>query len=299
MENTKVFYQIKMFGLGLIFDIICFMINLLPLKVTGFLGRRLGDVIKLLGLRREVARDNLEKALKENPEIEQEIDIETVLQECYRHFGQVAMEFLLLKGKQGELKNHHNFAGEEHLQTAYEQGNGVIIYTAHYGNWEWLGSVLAEKGYPVTAIARTQKQAVINRRINKLRQIQGVNLVADSNSGVREAIRQLKSGDLLIILGDQHAPHGLELDFLNRKASVFAGAMQMASRYQAPLIPAFSVRKSFASFRIELEAPIMVPENIDRQAEKYWLEKLLELTEAKIIAHPEQWLWMHKRWKLD
>lgn len=288
-----------MSALGFTFDLTCFLINLLPLKMSGFLGRRLGDMIKLLGLRTEVARNNIKKALQENPEIGEEIDIDLILKRCYRHFGQVAVEFLLLSGLQGKLADHHVLQGEENLKVAYERGDGVIIYTAHFGNWEWLGSVLAEKGYPVTAIARTQKQEIINSRINELRRKQGVDLVSDKKSGIREAIKKLKSGNVLVILGDQHAPHGTALDFFNRKASVFTGAVQIASRYNVPIVPAFSVRNCFASFDIELESPLKLPESLNTREEKFWLRKLLNLTEAKIREYPEQWLWLHRRWKLD
>ncbi len=283
----------------LLFEVVSFLVNLLPLRVSGFLGKKLGDLIKLLGMREEVARKNMKKALQENPAFEKEIDISLTLKNCYRHLGQLAVEFLLLDSLQGRLSDFHEIKGEDNLEKAFEKGNGVIVYTAHFGNWEWLGSVLAEKGYPVTAIARTQKQAAINSRINELRTKQGLELVSDRNSGVRKAIKELKLGNVLIILGDQHAPHGTALNFFNWKASVFGGAVQIASRYNAPIVPAFSVRKGFANFCVKIEPFLELPENLSTEEEKYWLKKLLRITEAQIGEYPSQWLWLHRRWKLD
>lgn len=273
------------------FDFFCRLFNLLPLKISGFLGRRLGDLIYILGIRKKTAKKNMQRASG--------IDFSPrLLRNCYRHFGQVAVEFMLLKSRQGELSKHHKIEGREYLERAFSRGNGVIIYTAHLGNWEWLGGVLAELGYPVTAIARTQKNAALNSRINNLRRRQGVRLV-DRKKGVRESIRVLKNGELLIIIGDQHASSGLPLKFMGRKASVHRGAVHMASRYGVPVLPVYSHRKDFASYTLDIKPEVDIPRELEEVQEKKWLKDLVKTTEIAIKDNPEQWMWMHRRWKLD
>lgn len=287
--------KIKQRTVGAIFDAVCAAINILPEKLYAATGRLLGYAVYFAGVRREVARDNLEKALDHLPPGE----IDDILKKCYLHLGQIAVEFLLLKDGQRNLPEHFEIQGEDHLEAAREKSRsgGVIIYTAHFGNWEWLGCLISELGYSVTAIARTQKQAAINKRINDIRRSYGVSL-ADRKKGIKDSIRALKKGDVLIIIGDQHASKGLPLEFFGRKASVHRGAVKLAANYGVPLVPVFSIRTGFASYRLNIEEPLEVSEDLDEEMEKRWLRKLLKITESQIAANPEQWLWLHRRWKV-
>ncbi|SDL18681.1 KDO2-lipid IV(A) lauroyltransferase [Halarsenatibacter silvermanii] len=280
---------------GAVFDAVCILVNFLPEKLLAGTGSLLGKIGYILGVRRETARDNMEKALDELDAKE----IDSRLKGCYKHLGQAAIEFLLLKSKQGSLRRHFDITGEEYIESArnMSESGGVIIYTAHLGNWEWMGCLISELGYPVTAIARTHKRAAINERINKLRESHGVDLV-DRKKGIKDSIKALNKGDLLIIIGDQHASKGLPMDFFGRPASVHRGAVKMAARYDVPIVPAFSIRSGFARYRLEIKPALKVPKDLDLETEKEWLKRLLRITEEQIAENPEQWLWLHRRWKV-
>ncbi len=280
---------------GAVFDAVCAAVNLLPEKLAAVVGSLLGKICYLLGVRREIARDNMEKALSDLSAKE----IDAKLEACYKHLGQAAVEFLLLKSRKGQLRRHFDISGLEHIETARKMSDsgGAIIYTAHLGNWEWMGCLISELGYPVTAIAKTHKRAALNQRINSLREKHGVNLV-DRKRGIKNSIKALKKGDFLVIIGDQHATKGLPLNFFGRQASVHRGAVKMSARYEVTIVPAFSVRTGFAEYRLEIKSPRQVPADLDLDTEKEWLSRLLRITEDQITENPEQWLWLHRRWKV-
>ena len=153
------------------FMIIYFLINIIP---GGYrLGRGLGILIyRLLKDRREMTINNLRMAFGDELS---DREITALCKEVYRQLGITLIEFIKLKKLQKEdIGKLIELEGVEHLEEAYARGRGVIIYSAHFGNWEWLGSAISLAGYPVNAIARTQNNRYFDKKINEIRTSKGI-----------------------------------------------------------------------------------------------------------------------------
>jgi len=288
--------RLKKIILLVIFYLIYSIINLLPNLVNKYIGKALGLVFYHLKLRRKVAEENLTRALGEYYSGR---ELTEILKNYYQHLGQLLLEFFLMNGLwQGNLAEFVEISDKSILDEISQREQGIVIYSAHLGNWEWLAALLAQLGFPLTAIAKEQSLKSFDFALNKFREKAGIN-ITDHRMGVRKAYQTLRENELLYILGDQHAPGGIVLDFFDRPASVFRGAVHLASRTGAAILPVFLIRQDFASYRLEIDSPLWLPEELSKAEEKRWLKKLVRITENKIKEYPEQWTWTHRRWKAD
>jgi KDO2-lipid IV(A) lauroyltransferase len=187
--------------------------------------------------------------------------------------------------------------GEDYLKEACERGKGVIIYGAHFGNWEWMAAVLALLGYPLNAIALEQSNGFFNEKINEIREEKGINIITKGIS-VRKTFSYLKNGECVYILGDQDAgKKGWEIDFFGQSASTYPGAVRLAQRTGASIVPVFLIRNKAGRFRLKIKQQHTIPHDINRDQQKEHLQELVNITEEVIKDYPSQWFWLHRRWK--
>src|SRR5690606_28731719 len=141
--------------------------------------------------------------------------------------------------------------GEEHLKAAHARGKGVIIYSAHLGNWEWLGAILSFLGYPVTAIAQPLHNKSFNRTVNKTRQATGIKPISTRRrSAQRDAYLALKNNKCLFILGDQYpVSNGWPVTFFGQATYAFSGVIRFAKKTGAAILPSFLVRDGWRKHR--------------------------------------------------
>lgn len=277
-----------------LYNIFRFLLQKLPPAV----GRYLGKLIAYLAYfitpsRREHSRLNLKKALNLNDKEAKEL-IKKVYQNLGYNFAEFLMEDAL---SEQDIEEIVDFNGLEHLDQALKEGNGVIIYTAHLGNWELLGAVLAIKGYPINSIAREQNNSLFDQKINEIRGEIGIGIIP-KGLAVRQAFKKLKDNQIVAILGDQDArSHGWKLKFFEREASTFAGAVQFAKRTGAPIVPMFFHRQAWLKHELKVYEARKINKNASESELKAELQSLLDLTEKEIRKNPADWMWLHKRWK--
>jgi len=243
--------------------------------------------------RRKRARDNLKKALK----ISQE-EADQLIREVYQNLGLDFAEFLLEEDfTEEDINEMVDFIDLEYLDEALEKGNGVILYTAHFGNWELLGAVLALKGYKINSIAREQNNLLFDKKINKIRRDLGIGIIP-RGIAVRKAFKALQNNEIVAILGDQDArSDGWRLKFFDRPASTFPGAVQFARRTGALIVPGFFTRKGWLKHQFRCYQPRRISLESSEQDLREELQSLLDLTEEEIRKSPADWMWLHKRWK--
>ncbi len=187
--------------------------------------------------------------------------------------------------------------GIDRIREALARGKGVIILTAHFGNWEMLGARLAADGFDTAAITRQASDPTVASLIDRCRSDLGIRVLA--RDSVREMLRHLRNGGCLFILPDLDAKKGaIRLSFLGRPAWVPRGPALPAMRSKAPIIPAFCVRESDDSLHMRVldEIPVAVNENRDA-AVRETMQRINRVLEAAILERPDQWLWFHNRWK--
>ncbi|TDO94796.1 KDO2-lipid IV(A) lauroyltransferase [Halanaerobium saccharolyticum] len=277
-----------------LYNIFRFVLKKLPDQA----GRYLGKLIAFLAYfitpeRREHSRLNLKRALNTNDQ-----EAKRLIKKVYRNLGYDFTEFLMEdKFTENDIDEMVNFEGLEYLEQALKEERGVIIYTAHLGNWELMGAVLALKGYRVHSIAQEQNNSLFDEKINAIRSNVGVGIIPKGLS-IRKAFKVLKANEILAILGDQHArKDGWELNFFDRPALTFPGAVKFAQRTGALIVPAFFHRQDWLKHKLKCYPPRRIDKDAPETELKAELQSLLELTEEEIKKEPADWMWLHKRWK--
>jgi len=207
--------------------------------------------------------------------------------------------FRMVRKKKESLKKIIIVKGEGHLEQALNTGNGVILLTCHLGAWELLGAYLAEQGYKPHALVKTLKDKNLNQLLDDFRNRNG--LQTHARGGSFASLKQiLNEGGLLAILMDQDTKvKGIFTDFLGKSAYTPVGPALLAILTRAEVIPAFiyfdkQVRKHIITF----EPPVDIVRTGDQDDDiRVITEQFNEVLRRWIMAHMEQWVWFHERWK--
>jgi KDO2-lipid IV(A) lauroyltransferase len=182
--------------------------------------------------------------------------------------------------------------GVRALEAAFAEARPVILASGHFGNYDAVRGGLIARGYPLGALYRPMKNPWINRHYVRAMGTIGQPLFEQGRRGMAEMLRHLKAGGMLAILHDQHMSKGLPLRFFGVEAKTALSTAEMALKYHALLIPIYAVRQPDGlSFQIVVDFPIPsgTPEAMT--------QGLNDSLEAIIRRFPEQWLWVHRRWR--
>ena len=178
------------------------------------------------------------------------------------------------------------------LEAARAEGRPVITATAHFGNYEAARAALTHKGFEVGALYRELSNPYFNDYYARMMALYGGPFVPQGRRGTAAFIRALKEGRMMGLLFDIYVQEAPVIPFMGHPTRTAVSAAELALKYEAELVPIFGVRQPDGlTFRIRAEAPIprTDPETMTRE--------LNARLEALIREHPEQWFWIHRRWK--
>ena len=244
-----------------------------------------------IGIRKQVAHTQLQKVF---PQLDQR-SRNLIIRKMYRGMALSAAEEYLLDDS--KLISESKIKGLEHWQKALELGHGAILGTAHFGNWE-AARILPAKGIPLSVITKRQRNILFDAYTNRIRTRHGLH-VLDMRRGLRDIIQHLKQNEMVAILADQNAgKQGLIFDFMGYPASHWIGVAKISLRYKVPIIPGFALRSPDEHIVFCLEPMIYHPELEDTDENYELILRELDKVLIKYIEqYPEQWFWVHKRWK--
>lgn len=272
------------------------VVSPLPLRWLRHVGNAFGWLVWLLpSRRRRVARENLAATFGETLSA---TDNRRIRLRVAQNMSKTMLELLKAPrlGADG-VRQAVPAEGIEKISEALAKGKGVICLTAHLGNWEVLAARLAADGFNVAAVARDASDKTLASLINRRRTDMGVRMLTRNSIG--EMLGHLRDGGCLMILPDLDAKHGaIRLSFLGRPAWVPRGPAVLAMRSGSPIIPVFCLRQPDDSLRAHVldEIPVAAHENRG-EAVKETMQRINRVLEAAILKWPEQWLWLHNRWK--
>ena len=269
----------------------------LPDRLGRNLGRRLGTVMRVISPRHwRIVMTNLRLAFGRE---KSEEELAEIGRACYEHLGKCLVEFFRLPAMSREdIRRVTEFRGSEHLDAGLAQGRGVILLTGHLGNWELVGTRIAAEGYPLTVIARAQRDDRLTAYIQRTREEVGMR-VFHRETAVRESLRALRSNELVGILLDQNAgDEGVFVEFFGHLASTAPGAAAFALRTEAAVVPTFGWRRPDDTHVVEIGEPVPLIRTGDREKDIVAnTGRYTKIIENLIRVHPAQWFWLHKRWK--
>ena len=260
------------------------------------IGRSLGWIaFHVWGRVRRIARTNLRAAF---PDLSED-KILAIARSTFMNWGVFLMESIRLpRFSQWEWKNRVVIEGREHVENALEHGSGVILFTGHIGCFEMGAACVAHEGVPITAIARYAKTPEMTEQITKIRSAAGYKVLAQDTRGFK-AMQRLRANEIVAMLIDQDAHHhGVFVNFFGRPASTPPGPAVLALRTGAALVPGWVIRQTDGKYHMIVESEIQVDssdpseENIRRIT-----QEMTTRLETIIRQYPDQWLWMHRRWK--
>ncbi|MCG3203485.1 MAG: Lipid A biosynthesis lauroyltransferase [Elusimicrobia bacterium] len=267
----------------------------LPFPLAIQLGMGLGVFLsKIIPKRNALILSNLERAFPEMPENERHRTAWAV----WKNLGRVAVEFLRL---QEILKNSKKFPfiweGVDQLDNFVKQKTGVILLAAHYCNWEVLGAAIAARFPEFTAIARPMRNPYVEEWVQKKRGLGGTRIILHRQA-VKASLKWIKAHHMIGILIDQNLYTGGEfVSFFGRPAATTTLPALLHARTQAPVIITY-VEREGAGFRARFTPPILPPPQITGENSiKAHTQAISDNIENIIRRYPENWFWVHNRWK--
>ncbi len=178
-------------------------------------------------------------------------------------------------------------------------GQGVILVTGHYGPFELPGHVLAGLGFDVVAVMRPLDNVYLNRFVLQTRRTRGLTLL-DKKGATARAEKTLEDGALLAFVGDQDAGRkGLFVDFFGRPASTYKSIALLAMSTGCPIVVGYARRRGHvARYDVGVERIIYRHEWERQEAPLHWITQTYTAAiEAMVREAPEQYLWIHRRWR--
>ncbi|MCZ6676180.1 MAG: lysophospholipid acyltransferase family protein [Candidatus Poribacteria bacterium] len=268
----------------------------LPRRIALFIGASLATVVFLCSRQqRNRAYTHLEQSLR----LDDPFAVQQLVRRCFQNLGKNLMEFLQFPRMSPEqLHQFVTFEGSAHIDRALAQGNGAIILTGHLGNWELLAASIVANGYPLSAIARQLRSKRLDKILRLYREKAGYSSI-DRDASVRRALRCLKRNELLGILADVDTrTEGVFVDFFGRPAYTPYGPVAIALKTGAVILPTFIIRQPDDSHRAVVEAPLPLQQSGNWQQDLIVnTQRFTKVIESHIRRYPEQWIWMHERWK--
>jgi KDO2-lipid IV(A) lauroyltransferase len=270
----------------------------LPRGLARFLANLLaGTIYRLHGRLRRVGRRNLELALPELP-VERR---EEILRSLFRHLGWQLVEFCRMSRYTREnIQGWIRTEGLEHYLAAKNRGKGVLIATGHLGYWEISGFYHSLMGHTMSVVVRPLDNRLLDRYVNANRCRHG-NRMLPKNDFARGLLNAMRQGETVAILMDTNMtpPSGVFVDFFGTQACTASGLARVALKTGAAVLPAFFLweqaeKKYVLHFGSELlfnrsgdsDADILAATQVCTSAIESWIRR-----------YPDQWLWIHRRWK--
>ena len=269
----------------------------MPPRVAMSVGASLGVCFSwFAGRLRRTGERNLEIAFPELPIGERR----RLLRQAFRNLGRLLGVFSQFNNDSQRLQQLIVCEGLEHLSNAQTAGRGVILFTGHIGAWELSSFALSLFGHPLSFLVRRIDNPKIEAMIDRARTHLG-NRAIDKRSAAREMLAILREGDTLGILVDLNTldREGIFVDFFGQPASTTFMVAKLALRTGAAVLPVFAPwDKERDCFLLKVDSPLSIERTGDEEEDVRRLtQQYTRIVEDYVRRYPDQWLWIHRRWK--
>ncbi len=251
----------------------------------------------LLAGRRKLTIRNIQSTILPNNEEATEMAKKT-----FANFGSTAFEIIRNSGNvltETELKEI--FEGSENeiskLHKLYEQsGHKMLLITPHLGSFELVAQYIGLSGIPMSIIGRPTNNPYIARFIKNARELFN-NSYIEKGSTLLGMAKAIKDGRVVGILPDQKGggSHSAVLDFLGRPARTLLGTARLAKKFDCEIVPVFAITLPNRKVKLTVNDPLQFASS---DSDEVIMQKVNNIICEKIVQYPEQWFWMHNRWKM-
>lgn len=267
----------------------------MPRQLCEFFGRLLGNLAWLLvpPKRKALARGQIKMCLQVD-----DAAADRIAKASTVRFGPMLFEVLRFPVIRKNPEQYVRIEGLEKLQQGMAAGKGAVIAAAHSGNWELMGGAFAMAGIPLVGVAMKQKDSAADQFINEYRTLIGMHITY--KTGVREMFAMLKKGWAIGLIMDQDTNRhdGIVLDFFGRPTNCTPGAASMARFQGVPIFTSFMHRDAGGNHTLVVDGPFYVEKTDDKREDiRRTTQKINDAIEGHVKKYPEEWFWLHDRWK--
>ena len=226
--------------------------------------------------------------------------IKKIAYKSYKSFCTTLIEILHMPAMTNdEIKKQVNCMNSELIKNKYDEHKGVILLSAHFGNWEYVAtSVAAQLNLPFSVVVKAQRNPYVTKWLNKMR-VKWNNKIIPLGISIRQTYEILKNKNIVAMVADQRGPEeAIKVRFFGRDVSVHTGPAILALKTGAPILYGIPVRKTDYFYETTMteistdDLPESYKDKIKEVSQRH-----MSYLETYIRRYPEQWLWMHKRWK--
>lgn len=274
------------------------VLRALPEKVQLFTGKVIGRLaFIILRNRKRIAVSNIKRVFADLSDRE----AISVAKSNFEKLGTNVVEFLLMPFiNEKQIRERFTVEGKEFFEEALLKQKGAIALGFHFGNWEVTGIISKLLGHNIIALARPLKRrALLNRFLNSLRESTGLSIIVNENTG-RMVIKLLRENKIVAILSDQRekSSRGVAVELFGTKVPTSKGTAMIAMKTGVPVVPVYAVRVGFLRYTfvccspIEMERTGNIGELVSQNT-----RKINAFLETIIRKYPDEWFWVHKRWR--
>lgn len=247
---------------------------------------------------RKIAIESLSIAFGKDKSAQERRDI---AKRCFSYMAKSALEVLFLTARHKLLKQRIKIVGKNNLDAALSEGKGVILVSAHFGNFPLTLCKLCLEGYKVNVIMRHMRDARAEKII--LEKGKGLDLKIIFSQPRKECvgsvIKALRENEIVFLLIDQNFGNsGVFVDFFGRKAATATGPVIFAQRTKANILPCFIIRQKDDTHKIIFEPALRLEDDLAAQKTiSINIQRITNIIESYIRKYPAEWGWIHRRWK--
>jgi KDO2-lipid IV(A) lauroyltransferase len=225
---------------------------------------------------------------------------DNIIKRCYKNLLYLLVDFVRNQGiSKEDLLDKIIFENDEIVKDAIKNKQRIIFLTAHYGNWELLGLAISAKFIPMTTVGRDLDSPTMNTILEANRKQLGMDVIS-KNGAMKGMIKALKNNHAVGILVDQNTKNeeGLLIDFFGKKARHTPSVALIAKKFNALIIPAYISTDDYKKYRVKFYEPFVFEDTQDKEKDILdCVQKQADITQKVINEKPDEWFWLHQRWK--
>ena len=285
--------KIKYFIQFLVIIFLFFIYKIIGLRFSSILS---GYIMLLLGplfRSKNLSNNNLKKALPNSTDIQRK----KILDQMWFNYGQILSEYMFIKNfrKSEKFSKKVSVVNQKVLEVIKSETNPVIFVSGHFNNFELMAMHIEKSGIDLAAIYRPLNNTFLNPIMEQIRKRYICKKqIKKGISGTKQLLKHFKKKTSVALMIDQRVSEGIRSNFFDKEASTTTIPAQFIKKYNVKVVPIYIERFKDNNFKIEIYDPITFKKDETINSITLHLNKILE---KMIMRNPEQWIWMHNRWK--
>lgn len=272
-----------------------FIVLSLPLRVSYFIAILVSDLRFIFAIKdRKSVTENLKAIFPHKSKKE----INKLRIKLFRNFAKYLVDFFRFSiMDEGYIKKHCKVEGINNFDQELAKGRGVVVLTAHIGNWELGGVVIALLGYPFWVVALAHKHKKVDKFFNHQRNSKGIKVIPVGKAG-RMCLNVLKDNEMVALLGDRDfSKSGIPLNLFGKKTIFPIGPAYLSLKTGASIVPGFMIRNKDDTFTLKIEKSIQIDKGENREEDLARIINEYKLViEDYIKKYPDQWYMFQRFW---